>query len=63
MRSCLQSCGDYAAESGEKKEANRLSGIGMLLYQGVIAFEIWTGVKAPVLVMKNALSRQIAERS
>jgi len=50
-------------KAAKKKEANRLSGIGMLLYQGVIAFEIWTGVKAPVLVMKNALSRQIAERS
>ena len=31
----------------------------MLLYQGVIAFEIWTGEKAPVLIMKNALARQI----
>jgi shikimate dehydrogenase len=39
--------------------AKRLPGIGMLLYQGVIAFEIWTGARAPVLVMKNALSRQI----
>ena len=28
----------------------------MLLYQGVIAFEIWTGKKAPVPVMKKALS-------
>jgi len=49
-------------KAAKLKEANRLPGIGMLLYQGVIAFEIWTGVKAPVLVMKNALSRQIAER-
>ena len=39
--------------------AKRLAGRGMLLYQGVIAFEIWTGKKAPVLIMKNALSRQI----
>ena len=28
--------------------ADTLPGIGMLLYQGVIAFEIWTGGKAPV---------------
>jgi len=34
----------------------------MLLYQGVIAFEIWTGKKAPVQVMKNSLSRQISDR-
>ncbi len=43
----------------KKRGAKRLSGLGMLLYQGVIAFEIWTGGKAPVLVMKNALARQI----
>lgn len=43
----------------KKRGAGTLPGIGMLLYQGVIAFEIWTGRKAPVLIMKNALSRQI----
>lgn len=43
----------------KKRGAKRLAGLGMLLYQGVIAFEIWTGEKAPVPVMKNALSRQI----
>ncbi|MDP3804463.1 MAG: shikimate dehydrogenase, partial [Candidatus Omnitrophota bacterium] len=42
------------------KEANSMklhavTGIGMLLYQGAIAFEIWTGKKAPVAVMKKAL--------
>ena len=31
------------------------SGLGMLLYQGVEAFEIWTGEKAPVEVMRKAL--------
>ena len=42
------------------REANSMklhavTGIGMLLYQGAIAFEIWTGKKAPVGVMKKAL--------
>jgi shikimate dehydrogenase len=32
-----------------------LDGSGMLLWQGVLAFEIWTGVKPPVEVMKDAL--------
>ncbi len=32
------------------------SGLGMLLYQGVDAFEIWTGEDAPVKVMREALS-------
>lgn len=35
---------------------NSQSGISMLLYQGVDAFEIWTGRKAPVEVMKKALT-------
>jgi len=35
---------------------NSNSGISMLLYQGVEAFEIWTGKKAPVEEMKKALT-------
>jgi shikimate dehydrogenase len=36
-------------------KAHAVTGIGMLLYQGAIAFEIWTGRKAPLDVMKKAL--------
>lgn len=32
-----------------------VDGLGMLLYQGVIAFERWTGAEAPVDVMRAAL--------
>lgn len=32
-----------------------LNGLGMLLWQGVLAFELWTGVKAPVEVMRRQL--------
>jgi shikimate dehydrogenase len=49
-------------KAAKERGANRLPGIGMLLYQGVIAFEIWTGARAPVSVMKNALSRQMRDR-
>jgi shikimate dehydrogenase len=49
-------------KAAKARGAKTLPGIGMLLFQGVIAFEIWTGKKAPVLIMKNALSRQIARR-
>jgi len=31
------------------------NGLGMLLYQGMIAFEIWTGNTAPLKTMKDAL--------
>jgi shikimate dehydrogenase len=32
-----------------------LDGLSMLVYQGVIGFELWTGLKAPEGVMKRAL--------
>ena len=35
--------------------ATTVNGLGMLLHQGAIAFEIWTGEKAPVSVMREAL--------
>jgi shikimate dehydrogenase len=38
------------------KGAKTLDGSGMLLWQGVLAFELWTGVKPPVDVMRDALN-------
>lgn len=35
------------------------SGEGMLLYQGVDAFELWTGKSAPVEIMKQALTKAL----
>lgn len=46
-------------KAAKTRGAEGLRGLGMLLYQGVIAFELWTDKKAPVQVMKNALTRQI----
>jgi len=37
-----------------------LNGIKMLLYQGAASFEIWTGIKAPINVMENALFHKIS---
>ena len=42
-------------EIAKEKEAVVSNGLGMLLYQGILAFEIWTGQKAPVEVMRKAL--------
>ncbi len=36
-----------------------LDGLSMLVYQGVIGFELWTGVKAPEKVMKDALKAEL----
>lgn len=35
--------------------ARTVDGLGMLLHQGAVAFEMWTGVSAPVDVMRDAL--------
>jgi shikimate dehydrogenase len=44
-----------AIESG----ARAVNGLGMLLYQGTRAFEIWTGKTAPVAVMRAALEEEV----
>jgi shikimate dehydrogenase len=36
-----------------------LDGLSMLVYQGVIGFEIWTGQPAPEAVMKDALRQTL----
>lgn len=42
-------------EEAEKRGAVTLDGLGMLVYQGAIAFKLWTGHDAPIAVMKKAL--------
>jgi shikimate dehydrogenase len=37
--------------------ARTLNGQGMLLWQGALAFELWTGLAAPVEVMREALAK------
>ena len=41
--------------AAEQRGARTLDGLGMLVYQGAIAFQMWTGVEAPVDVMRRAL--------
>ena len=40
--------------------AKVINGVEMLLYQGAASFEIWTGCKAPVDVMRNALLSRLS---
>ena len=42
-------------ENAREKGARIIYGYEMLLEQGAQAFEIWTGLKAPILAMKKAL--------
>jgi shikimate dehydrogenase len=42
-----------------EKGAKTVDGSGMLLWQGVLAFELWTGVKPPVDIMRHELLSRI----
>jgi len=42
-------------KAARKKGAALSNGLGMLLYQGMLSFEIWTGKQAPKEVMLKAL--------
>jgi len=41
--------------AAEAEGAQTLDGLGMLVYQGAIAFQMWTGVEASTSVMRRAL--------
>lgn len=40
----------------EKSGCRIVNGLGMLFYQGIFAYEIWTGVKLPDALIKNLIS-------
>lgn len=46
-------------KDAEKYHIRVSNGLGMLLYQGALSFEIWTGRKAPVDVMRRALEKAV----
>ncbi|HXX82092.1 MAG TPA: shikimate dehydrogenase [Thermodesulfovibrionales bacterium] len=41
--------------AASEKGCRVLNGLGMLLHQGVLAFEIWTGIRPPAEIMRKAL--------
>jgi shikimate dehydrogenase len=47
-------------EAARARGAATLNGLGMLVYQGAVAFKLWTGVEPDVQVMKDALERFFA---
>jgi len=46
-------------KSARQAGCRTANGLGMLLYQGARALEVWTGRPAPVEVMRNALKKNI----
>lgn len=48
----------FLKKAGQNGAVN-VNGLGMLLYQGALAFEFWTGIPAPVQVMRDALLKAL----
>ena len=46
-------------QSAQKRGLPVLDGFAMLVYQGVIGFELWTGRKAPESLMKDGLRKAL----
>jgi shikimate dehydrogenase len=46
----------------KKKGATTVDGLAMLVFQGALSFEIWTGEKAPVEAMMKAASDELGSR-
>lgn len=49
-------------EEAEAAGCRILSGVGMLVWQGAIAFQLWTGREAPVDLMKDAVLKALKKR-
>ncbi|AAB99086.1 TPA: shikimate dehydrogenase [Methanocaldococcus jannaschii] len=48
-------------KEAKKVNAKTINGLGMLIYQGAVAFKIWTGVEPNIEVMKNAIIDKITK--
>lgn len=45
---------------GEKRGATTVSGLEVLLYQGALSFELWTGTKAPIEIMWSEIDQYLS---
>jgi shikimate dehydrogenase len=46
-------------KDAKKAGAKTISGLDMFVWQGAVAFELWTGVKAPVQKMKEVVAEKL----
>lgn len=49
-------------KEAQKAGARTVSGLNMLVYQGAISFELWTGKKPPISIMKDAAEKTVRKR-
>jgi len=45
-------------KEAQQRSSKTLDGLGMLVYQGAIGFKLWTGLDAPIEIMKKALLKE-----
>lgn len=50
-------------EEAERLGCTTVNGLEMLLYQGVVQFELWTGRKAPISLMRQRLREAVEARN
>lgn len=48
-------------QEAERHNLRTFNGLEMLVNQGALAYELWTGRKAPVEVMKQAMKKEYGE--
>ena len=46
-------------KAARKAGAKVANGLGMLMHQGAVSFEIWTGKKPPIVVMRKVLEKAV----
>lgn len=51
----------FLKEARQRGAAKTITGQGMLVHQGAIGFEIWTGQTAPLITMKQAIQKAFSE--
>jgi len=56
-------CKTPLLKAAKEKGCKTINGLGMLVHQGAVAFEIWTGRRAPISVMKRVLEEELYGRS
>lgn len=52
----VYNCETALLKTARSKKIKCANGLGMLVNQGAISFELWTGKKAPVAIMRKALT-------
>jgi shikimate dehydrogenase len=53
---------DRHDRAARQRDCLAIDGLGMLLHQGILSFEIWTGKKAPRAAMQAALEQSAGRK-